>query len=116
MYQMATDQLERFRAAVDDDATGREIEGIVSAARSAGMEVTAHETLKSAPRGYAKDHPRIDLLRQKGMITWKQWPPAAWLGTRKAKDRLVEFLEASKPLGAWLRKRVGPSTLPERER
>ena len=78
--------------------------------------MTAHVSLKTAPKGYPKDHPRIDLLRMKGLITWKQWPPAAWLTTRKVKDRVVEFLEASKPLNAWLHRHVGPSTLPERGR
>jgi uncharacterized protein (TIGR02453 family) len=116
MYVMANDQLERFRAAVDDERSGREIERIVADAEHAGLEVTAHDTLKTAPKGYPKDHPRIDLLRRKGLITWKQWPPAAWLGTAKAKDRIVGFLEASKPLGTWLAKHVGPSTLPERTR
>jgi uncharacterized protein (TIGR02453 family) len=116
MYMMASDQLERFRAAVDDDGSGREIEKIVAAAAKAGLDVTAHDALKTAPKGYPKDHPRIQLLRRKGLITWKQWRPAAWLGTRKAKDRVVEFLEASKPLAAWLDQRVGPSTLPERGR
>jgi len=116
MYWMANDQLERFRAAVDDDKTGREIERIVATAEKAGIEVIAHDTLKTAPKGYPKEHPRIDLLRRKGLITWKAWKPAAWLGTAKAKDRVVEFLEASKPLGKWLDKHVGPSTMPERSR
>jgi uncharacterized protein (TIGR02453 family) len=116
MYQMAPDQLERFRAAVAGEKTGGELEGIISTVRSKGIEVTAHDTLKTAPKGYPKEHPRIDLLRMKGLITWKQWPPAAWLGTKKAKDRVVEFLRASKPLHAWLDERVGPSTAPQRNR
>ena len=116
MYQMATDQLERFRSAIDDVKAGPEVEKIVATVRGKGFEVTAHNTLKSAPKGYPKDHPRIELLRLKGMITWKQWPPAAWLGTKKAKDRVVKFLEDSRPLMAWLNKRVGGSTLPEQRR
>ena len=80
------------------------------------LEVTARDVLKSAPRGYPKDHPRIELLRYKGLITWRDWPVAAWLGTARARDRIVAFLEASKPLNAWLRSNVGPSTIPERRR
>ena len=30
--------------------------------------MAAHDELKTAPRGYAKDHPRIALLRRKGLI------------------------------------------------
>jgi uncharacterized protein (DUF2461 family) len=113
---MAHDQLERYREAVADDRTGGELEAIVTRARAAGLETTARETLKTAPRGYPKDHPRIELLRCKGLSTWKQWPPGPWLGTRRAKDRVVGFLEASKPLNAWLGTHVGPSTLPDRLR
>ncbi len=116
MYEMAPDQLERFRRAVGAERTGAELVGLVADARGAGLEVTARETLKTAPRGYPKDHPRIELLRFKGLITWREWPVGAWLGTRRAKDRVVRFLQLSEPLSGWLREHVGPSTLPERGR
>jgi uncharacterized protein (TIGR02453 family) len=116
MYEMASDQLGRYRTAVADDRSGRRLVALVAPARAAGLEVTARELLKSAPRGYAKDHPRIELLRYKGLITWREWPAAAWLGTRRAKDRIVEFLRASTPINRWLRTYVGPSTLPEGQR
>ena len=116
MWEMAPDQLERYRQAVVDDKSGRTLAGIVAKARAAGLEVTGHDVLKTAPKGYPKDHLRIDLLRYKGLITWREWPAAAWLGTRKARDRLIEFLQSSKPLNEWLRTRVGPSLLPEQRR
>jgi len=109
MWEMAPDQLERYRQAVDDEEIGKALADIVATLRSGGVDVSAHETLKSAPKGYPKDHPRIDLLRHKGLITWKQWPVGAWLGTSKAKQRVVDFLHASQPLNQWLEKRVGPS-------
>ena len=68
---MAKDQLERFRAAVDDDTTGTEIAGLVAEPRSAGYSIGAMDELKTAPRGYAKDHPRIELLRRKGLMAWR---------------------------------------------
>ena len=91
LHMPAPDQLERYRRAVDDDAAGAELEAIVKAGGESGIEFSAHEKLKTVPRGYAKEHPRAELLRQKGLTAWQQWPPAAWLGTRKAKDRLVKF-------------------------
>jgi uncharacterized protein (TIGR02453 family) len=115
MWHMAPDQLQRYREAVSEDP-GASLEAIVVTARAAGLTVTGHEVLKTAPKGYPKDHPRIELLRQKGLIAWRDWPPEAWLGTRRAKDRVVEFLRYSKPLNAWLLSHVGPSTLPERRR
>jgi uncharacterized protein (TIGR02453 family) len=114
MWEMAADQLDRYRSAVADDRSGGALDAIVAEARRAGLDVSGHEELKSAPRGYPKDHPRIEMLRHKGLITWQEWPAGAWLGTRRAKDRIVRFLEASAPLNGWLQSSVGPSTLPPR--
>ena len=72
--------------------------------------------LKTAPKGYPKDHPRIELLQYKGIVAWKQWPAGAWLGTKRAKERVIELFRVGKPLKAWLQKNVGPRTPPEHER
>ena len=112
MYWMAPDQLERFRGAIAADRTGGQLEQLVAERRKAGVEVTAHESLKTAPRGFPKDHPRIELLRLKGLITWREWPVAPWLGTRKAKTRVVELLRGSRPILEWLDTNVGASTEP----
>lgn len=112
MWEMAPDQLQRYREAVDDDASGRTLEKLASEARAKGLTVMSHEMLKTSPKGYPKDHPRIELLRYKGLATWKDWPAASWLGTKRAEDRVVTFLRLSQPIGGWLRTNVGPSTLP----
>ncbi|GAA0697078.1 DUF2461 domain-containing protein [Kitasatospora atroaurantiaca] len=114
MYHLATDQLERFRSAVAEDVTGAELERVIAKVRKAGPEVVGRDALKTAPRGYPKDHPRIELLRYKGLIAWQEWEPAEWLGTPKAYQRITGFLRASQPLKEWLDARVGPSELPER--
>ncbi len=116
MWEMARDQLERYREAVDDDPTGGKLESLIAQAGDKGLEVMSHGELKTAPRGYPKDHPRIELLRYKGLALWQEWPAGAWLGTARAKDRIVGFLEAARPVRAWLDAHVGPSTLPEASR
>lgn len=113
MYMMASDQLERYRQAVDVDATGGELVELVNAARKARIEITAYDVLKTAPRGYPKDHLRVELLRQKGLIAWKEWPAGAWLATRRARTRVVDLLRASRPINDWLDRCVGPSVMPE---
>ncbi len=110
MYMMAPDQLDRYRRAVADDRTGAALVKVVAGIEKAGVTVTGHEQLKTAPKGYPKDHPRIDLLRNKGLIAWSDWPVGAWLSTAKAKDRVLATLRAAKPLVAWLDKHVGPSS------
>jgi uncharacterized protein (TIGR02453 family) len=102
LYRPEPDQLARYRAAVADARSGPALVRLVDAARAAGLDVTAPETLKTAPRGFPADHPRIELLRQKGLIVWREWPVGAWLGTRRAQDRVVDFLRAAAPIRRWL--------------
>jgi uncharacterized protein (TIGR02453 family) len=113
-YVMMPDQLERYRQAVDDDKSGLKVLEICTTLRKAKIEIAAHDTLKTAPKGYPKDHPRIELLRHKGLIAWRQWPVAAWMGTAKAKQRVIDFLAAARPLNEWLDTNVGPSAGPPR--
>jgi uncharacterized protein (TIGR02453 family) len=110
-WHMAPDQLARFRAAVDDDNSGKELAETLASLAKKDIEAASIGELKTAPRGYPKDHPRIDLLRKKGLATFKRWPVAAWLGTAKAKERIVTFLRDSAPVYAWLESNVGPTTM-----
>jgi uncharacterized protein (TIGR02453 family) len=116
MWEMAPDQLERYRQAVVDERAGKKLARVVKEARAAGLEAMGHDVLKTAPRGYPKDHPRIELLQYKGLIARREWPVGAWLGTRRAKDRVEKFLHLVKPLNAWLSENVGPSSAPPTSR
>jgi uncharacterized protein (TIGR02453 family) len=107
LYMPDPKTLARYREAVDKEKSGAELATIVAALHKAGYQTMAHEVLKTAPRGYPKDHPRIDLLRHKGIAMMKTWPVGAWLGTKKAKDRVVETLRAGVPLNDWLARHVG---------
>ncbi|GAA1841970.1 DUF2461 domain-containing protein [Asanoa iriomotensis] len=109
MYVMERDQLARYRAAVDDDKTGPLLAAIVAEAAADGVRIHGHDQLKRVPRGYPADHPRADLLRHKGVVAWKEWQVAPWLGTATAKRRVADFLRASVPLNQWLASYVGPS-------
>lgn len=109
MYRMAPDQLDRYRRAVARDASGQDLERIVSEIERQEIAVLGWDAVKSAPRGYPADHPRIRLLRYKGLLTRKEWPVEPWLETAAAKQRIAGFLTASRPLCAWLDANVGPS-------
>jgi len=110
-YSMASDQLERFRAAVDADAVGAEIEGIVSRLERKGYTAGSIGELKTAPRGYPKDHPRITLLRRKGLMVSRSWEPAAWMGTRSLVTKVRDCWRGAAEMNEWLDLHVGPSTL-----
>jgi uncharacterized protein (TIGR02453 family) len=111
MYHLMPDQLTRYRAAVAADQSGRLLETTIRGITKKDFDVHGTDPLKTAPKGYEKDHPRIDLLRNKGLVVMKQWPVAAWLGTAAAKGKIVEVLRAARPVVDWLDEHVGPSTL-----
>jgi len=102
MWQMAPEHLERYRAAVVSDGPGTELEQVIARIEKADITVHGHGALKSAPRGYPADHPRIVLLRYKGLTAWKQWPVEPWLETAAAKDHLISFFRTVQPLCSWL--------------
>ena len=111
MYQLAPDQLDRYRQSVANDIPGRGLERIIGAITECGISVQGRDVLKTAPRGYPADHPRIELLRYKGIVAWQEWPVEPWLETAAVKDHITSFLRATRPLGAWLEANVGASAM-----
>ena len=114
MHHMAADQLERFRQAIDSDASGAALEDVVTRLERSGLLIGG-EALKRAPRGFDPAHPRIRLLRHKGLTAGRQWPPAKWLHTRATLDRVRKAWDEVQPLVDWLDGHVGASTLPPPE-
>src|SRR6478752_6436218 len=71
-YEASGPRLASIRSAIADDKTGRRLRRILTTLEKAGWELGG-ETLKTAPRGYDADHPRIDLLRHKSMTLGKSY-------------------------------------------
>jgi uncharacterized protein (TIGR02453 family) len=101
MWHLEPDELVRYRAAVAGP-DGAELAVIVAGLEQAGVEVHGHGTLKSAPRGYTADHPRIGLLRHKGLTTWRHWNPAPWLSTPDVAVKISDFFRTSTAFCDWL--------------
>src|SRR5215217_1841405 len=113
LHQPAADQLERFRAAIDDGRRASRFERTVRVAEDAGLAL-ASPRLKRAPRGYPPDHPRIDRLRLKQITVSHRHPLEPWLHEPACDERVRGELEAARPLVAWLGEHVGPSQRPSR--
>lgn len=111
MYHPATDQLERFRAAIADDRRAREFERALGKAQTAGLQLGEPE-LKRAPKGYSPDHPRIERLRLKNVTVHRRHDLEPWLHTPECDERLATELSAARPLVTWLAQTVGPSLHP----
>jgi uncharacterized protein (TIGR02453 family) len=99
--------LARYRAAVAGPA-GADLERVVERLRAAGHNVGGN-SLKTAPRGYAADHPRIEMLRWREVGTGRSFGIEPWLATPAAKDRVLAAWETMRPLSEWLTAHVPAS-------
>ena len=112
-HQLARDQLERFRTAVADDRTGPQLADLVAAARAGGLDVVG-ESLRTAPRGYPREHPRGELLRHKALVAGRSLPGTSGVGRDEALHHVAATWRAAEPLNAWLDEHVGASTMERR--
>jgi uncharacterized protein (TIGR02453 family) len=92
--------LARFREAVAGPA-GADLVRTVERMRAAGYDVGGNP-LKTSPRGYPADHPRIELLRWREVTTGRNFGLEPWLATPEARDRVLEAWEQMRLLAGWL--------------
>jgi uncharacterized protein (TIGR02453 family) len=112
-HEMASDQVQRFRAAVDDETTGEQLRELVDGLEHAGHRVEG-DVMTTRPRGVDPDHPRLQLLRHRTLVAVHHYPPDPWLHTPQAADVVVTTWRQMQPFGCWLARHVGPSHLPRR--
>jgi uncharacterized protein (TIGR02453 family) len=110
-YDLASDQLARYRRAVAEDLPGQALAQLMKAAEKARLEIRG-EQLTRIPSGYPKDHPRQELLRHKAIWATREFGSPDWLQTERAKAEIVKAWRAMQPLIDWLDKHVGQSDLP----
>ena len=114
-HDMARDQVARLREAVADEASGEALVDLVSDLDDEGWTLGG-EVLRTAPRGYPRDHPRVVLLRHTALWAGREHAPGPWLATAAARDRVVEGWRRLAPLQEWLARHVGGSRLPPARR
>jgi uncharacterized protein (TIGR02453 family) len=110
-HMMARDQLDRYREAVADPGPGSELAGLVAAAQAARLEVWG-ESLATAPRGYPRDHERIELLRHKRLTLGARLKFGRGIGRDAGLRFVAETWTGAAPVTGWLDAHVGPSALP----
>jgi uncharacterized protein (TIGR02453 family) len=104
MYKPDPAVLARLRAAIAEDASGRALQRIVTTLRRKGYQVGTHESVRSAPKGYPADHPRIELLRMKDIHAGRMFAPGAALSTRKVLDGIRKVMTDLQPFNDWLKR------------
>ncbi|NRQ33297.1 DUF2461 domain-containing protein [Nonomuraea sp. NN258] len=112
-YSQASDQLARYREAVDEDLTGKPLAAVVAGLEAAGYTIGG-ERLKTRPRGFDADHPRIELLRHRHLYAGRRYEPEPWVHTPEVLDRVRADWRAFRPLIDWVSAHVRASELPPR--
>lgn len=102
LYEPSREQLRRARETIADDGpAAAELEDIVRSLEEDGLEL-AGPFLKTAPRGYDRDHPRIRLLRLTHFAGLGTLPPQGTMGDL---DRIWHAVE---PLLDWVASHAEP--------
>jgi uncharacterized protein (TIGR02453 family) len=101
-WMMDADQLARFRAAVLDDRSGREVAAILARLEKSGFVASARESLKKVPRGVDPEHPRAELLKRKGLVVEFPKFPRKLIVSRDFVDWAVKETKRAAPLVEWL--------------
>lgn len=106
-YDAPGPMLARVREAIDDDRTGAAFLRMVRKQERAGWELTG-DRVKTTPRGYAKDHPRIELLRHKQLILSRSlgFEPEV-IGRPELVDEIATGWRQLRPFVQWLADRAG---------
>ncbi len=100
-YDAASDRLASLRAGIGAEKAGSDLVRILGGLKDEGWTLSG-ETLKTSPRGYAADHPRIDLLRHKSMAVGRSYGFDELIHTPRLLDRVRVDWEAATPFVNWL--------------
>ena len=105
-YHAEPARLAAIRAAVADDRSGPALRRSLTRLQKQGWELTG-ETLKTAPRGYDADHPRIELLRHKSLAVRRSYGFEPVIHSRALVDQVRADWRIARPVVEWVRRHAG---------
>ena len=100
-YDASSERIAGFRDAVADDRTGPALQKSLAKLEKGGWEIGG-DALKTAPRGYDADHPRIELLRRKQLFVGRSYGFEPVTHTAGLLDQVRTDWRAIKPVVEWL--------------
>ncbi|HEY0472070.1 MAG TPA: DUF2461 domain-containing protein [Kribbella sp.] len=100
-YEAAADRLARIRTAIDEERRGCELEKLLADLQTDGWTLGG-DKLKTSPRGYDAEHPRIELLRHKSMTLGKSYGFEAVIHSAGLVDQVRRDWRACTPFLEWI--------------
>lgn len=101
-----TDEIARYRSAVDAAGTGTELQRLVDRLEAAGFDIEG-DRVATRPRGVPADHPRLELMRARSLMVFRRFGAPDWLATPRAADEVHGAWLAVRPLAEWVGAHVG---------
>lgn len=105
-YQAEPDRLAAYRAAVDDERRGPRLAALLADLEGQGWEISG-DRLKTRPRGWPADHPRLDLLRHRSLTVGRQHGFDPVIHTSQLTDVVRSDWRSARPLVEWLAEAMG---------
>ena len=97
-YEASSERLGRIRDAIVDERRGRQLEMVLE---------DLQDRLKTSPRGYDVDHPRIELLRHKSMVLTKSYGFAPIIHTPELLGKVRSDWRDAAPFVEWVAENAG---------
>lgn len=105
-YEASSSDLARIRTSIDVEATGKQLQAILAKLVKAGFSIGGQK-LKTTPRGYDADHPRIDLLRHKSLTIGKDYGFDKLIHSPELVAAVRKDWDTARPLVDWVAERLG---------
>jgi uncharacterized protein (TIGR02453 family) len=105
-YDASTSDLSRIRRSIANELTGTRLQRILTKLEKSGFTIGG-DRLKTAPRGYDADHPRIELLRHRSLTVGKDYGFEPIIHTHELVEAVRADWKAARPLVDWVTDRLG---------
>ncbi len=100
-YDASAERLAVIRTAIDNDIHGDALAQIVDGLEGVGWEIGG-TTLKTAPRGWTPDHPRIRLLRHKSLTARRDYGFEPIISSPDLVTQIAKHWRQAAPLVNWV--------------
>jgi uncharacterized protein (TIGR02453 family) len=105
-YDASTSDLSRIRRSIANELTGTRLQRILTKLEKSGFTIGG-DRLKTAPRGYDADHPRIELLRHRSLTVGKDYGFEPIIHTHELVEAVRADWKAARPVVDWVTDRLG---------
>src|SRR4051794_11726419 len=105
-YDASSTDLARIRESIAHEATGKQLERVLAKLEKAGFTIGG-DRLKTSPRGYDADHPRIELLRHRSLTIGHDYGFDKVIHGPGLVTAVRKDWKAAQPLVDWVAERLG---------